>query len=266
MKLESILSLVVALVSFIAILISFWTLRELKQQRLLSVEPILSHLPFEGKIVEPYYDCDSTILAESYNSALLPSDIGIDLINAGRGPAFDVMVKWLFPEDEITSLLTQRGIDSAFYSIDISHDTIMIMTRGCENSRRGSLYTWEEEKIGVLLPSFDLENPYKIKFPHGFISSLVMLTRADKVINGLTPISVSELIIPVNLELSYASLYKKKYEHTLKFKISIVPSMVNAMRLTHESSNGKIQLRDSFEISSELIVQVEAELADFHNN
>ena len=266
MKLESLLSVVIAVISLVAILISFWTLLELKQQRLLSVEPILSHLPFEGKIVEPYYDCDSTILTENYKSVLHPRDIGIEFINAGRGPAFDVLVKWLFPADEITSLLTKRGIDSSFFSIDIYHDTIIIRTRGCENSRRSGLYTWEEEEIGVLLPSYDVENPYKIKFPHGFISSLVMLTRVDKVINGLTSASVSELIIPVTLELVCTSLYKKKYNHTLKFKISIVPSMVNAMRLTHESSNGKIQLRDSFEISSELIVQVEAELADFHNN
>lgn len=261
MKYESVLSSILALVSIVAILISFWTLRELEQQRLLSVEPIITYLPFESKVLEPSYLCDS-IIAHRFISSIRPKDLTIRLINAGRGPALNFRARWHYANDVFFNYLDKRKIDTSTLSLVQYQDSLNVTSLGCDSSSNGVSYSKVTSDYGVLLPSADVSHYLKVRIPREFIEVALMSIRADRITNGLSIESGEEFRIPATLELLYDSLYKKKYKFELKAIVSVAPTSFGIHSFVHEDSVGESIVRDSISISSDYIFSTELEPLD----
>ena len=124
-KSERAMSFAVTLLSFFAIIISFFTLNEMKKQRDLSLEPNLFFNKVDPFEIEYELDCDScyyvrpTIDGQEQFSLL-------NLVNVGSGNAVNVTVDWDINFDQFREKLLKFEVDTNLIQIIDSDDMISV--------------------------------------------------------------------------------------------------------------------------------------------
>lgn len=220
-------SLFVVLISFVAIIISFLTLLEMKNQRELEVTPILKLNPFHTELIsnsKPEW-CDSLVYANNYfisgEPTIKPS---LNLINLGFGPGLNVELDWDIDMSWINEFKLNKNIPDSLINFVIDENKIIIEFMNC-----GAKASYEKEffknvRLNHIQSSSMNIEPLKLNLPQEIILCSIALFKADWITNGVSSENNSyEIKSKHKLSITYYSIHEKKFQENYTLEIILAP-------------------------------------------
>ena len=254
MKLELLSSLVITAVSFIAIIISFFTLQEMKEQRKMEVMPLLYVKNYADAVILPSYNCDS--IPYTNELEFLDRDVNnqsqkyLEILNLGRGPALEVTVHWDFNFSWINDFIKEEKIDTKFINLVTNGDMLTVAFNACYGGEAVYTYVTDHNKRLGQLPSSMVSQTLNSGIPRELYEIPLAFIRAARITNGISPDYNESLIITGILNTTYKSIYDNEVSRSYEVIIDLAPSGFTS----HSSSEGEtiFKISDSYILSIEI--------------
>jgi len=223
------LSWILAVISLLAIIISFLTLMEMKNQRELEITPILQLNPFSSKLIsnKPSTNCDSMVFTNRYFISDEKSQMPIlDLVNLGFGPAIDVGLKWDLDLTWIEAFMTQNNIPGSLLKINSIDDDYSFEYKSCDIEGKYSIPKGKQIKLGHL-PSVNTNSvQIQLDIPREIILSKMALFKANWISNNVNAENSYYTIKSEHkLSIQFESIHGKKYEENYTVEIRLSPKI-----------------------------------------
>ena len=229
------ISWVLAGISLIAIIISFLTLKEMKNQREIEISPILQLNPFNGELISGNIQegCDSLVYFHNYN--VIEDDNGrpkLDLVNLGFGPALNITTEWNTDFKWIEKHIKQNNISDSLLKIITTENDIYVEYKRCYGMAKHSFSITKSEQLAHLPSSNTSSKPQQLEIPREVILPKIALFRADWISNGING-NNNDYQIKSNhlLSVKFNSINGRKFTEDYRLEISLKPRSSGSEKL-----------------------------------
>ncbi len=220
----NIINIILALMSFFAILISFFTLNEMKKQRQLSLEPNLFIEEIKPLQVKIDPACDSCIFSyvDNINSDKKSVFDILNIINVGNGNAVNVKVDWDLQVDEYEKVIYGNGYTEEQFSTAIEDDFCKISYVTESGSGNTAGYVGGESHSHILSAS-TIDESYSFKIPYLIIQLAGIAAQSELIAtNNGEHYNSSKLVFNQKLKLSYDGTDGRHYEKKYNMMIQLI--------------------------------------------
>jgi len=219
---KDIISWIVAFISLIAIIISFLTLREMKNQREMGITPILLLNKFDHQIIsnDERSSCDSVVFAQDY---FLKEDRNskpsLELVNLGSGPALDVIVNWDIDLKWLETFLKDKKVSEDLINYSVNKDGVHIKYSYCGSAALNSYGITDTIKLGHIASS---NASADIRVPTELILPVMSCFKADWKSNKINKDNYYHKIEQeVKLSIEYSSIHNKLIKEQYNVSLEI---------------------------------------------
>ena len=229
-------SLVLALMSFCAIIVSLLTLKEMQTQRELSLMPIIYPLNFKSIALKSDSICDSSVLHFKINGKGKGGNdteiknfkdwFKLGFINVGKGSAVNVKFEWEENYDWFLNFYDTIQIPTEVLSFEKQYDTFIIKSFNCKTSTSTALKKGWPVSYSHLLPAADTEENFHINIPGYILPLHISYFKSIWLAHGQTNQNTSFFRLKHYLNLSYESVNGKKYRKKYEIEIILNPPFV----------------------------------------
>ena len=223
-------SLMLGLMSFFAVVISLFTLKEMQNQRELALTPIIYPQNFENTMV--YTD---TLCGDIYseNVFIKKNEEVIDnvnewfnlgLINVGQGSAVDIEVEWDINYDQWAQYLDTLSIENSLFNIEVHEEEnkIHYYNQNCGSGSVTSIDKKVRDSFSHLLSAAQNKDGLKIPIPSRLIKFPISCIRAGWYKHGQNKINCETKPLEHQLKISYDGVNGGKYSSTFKVLIHVI--------------------------------------------
>lgn len=234
-------SIILGLMSFCAILISFFTLNEMKTQRELAIQPDLYIEELENVQLKTDTLCNkciySTKIYDPKSNNPLRNFFKLKLINVGSGNAVNIKIKIDTDIEFFESMMDTLIIDSTIFNIKVGKEYFLTSYYDSEKGNINSIIN--REYIGefshIISASSDTGSK-ELNLPYYIISLHIACTRANWYKNGQTRNNTSDIFESNHgIELSYEGIDGTTYNK--KYIMSVVHEIPNVTNSRHDNGS-----------------------------
>lgn len=229
-------SVLLGLMSFLAILVSLLTLQEMKAQRELSTMPIIHVQDFDSKKIHVDSSClemvygDKIRLDNGYNEKLLIDGLTVenwfvlDLINIGQGSAVNLEVDWKVNFKWYLDFFKTLDLDPDVFKIEALKKGFYFKYKNCSNSASSASHsTGNVFKKSHLLSASNNVKGVKISVPKIMLGLHVAAIKARWLVEGQNKNNIMNLPVDHEFILSYESVNGNKYSEKYKATLTLTP-------------------------------------------
>ncbi len=221
-------SLLLGLMSFVAVLVSLLTLKEMQKQRELTMIPIVYPQKFNNQMMFIDTLCSDIYREQIYieQNGSLESNIkewlNLGLINVGQGSALDVDVEWQVNYDNWIQLLDTLALDEYLFGIKKFDQFVSISYQKCGNGYATSSNLTTNSEYSHLLSVNQDTDGIQIPIPSQLVRLPIAMFKANWHKYGQT---ISNVDVTHNAEhqlhISYSGINGEKYNSTFSVNIDL---------------------------------------------
>ncbi|MEL6255851.1 MAG: hypothetical protein AAFR87_27855 [Bacteroidota bacterium] len=236
-------SILLGLMSFLAIIISLLTLQEMKTQRELSMMPILRIqnpdnflLAVDSSCAESYFSRRISIKSDKKDSEAYSIDedlFSLGLVNVGEGSAVNIEIDWDIDFTDIVEQFDALKIDTLKFMLKLENGNLIYRYQRCDEGFSGRSYSnlITTRKSHLLTASSQAEKE-SAKIPTIILEFLVNVFRAQWKKEGQNPENVFiSKSLESHLNIAYESVIGNKFLDQYKITFSLTPPFFNAQTL-----------------------------------
>ena len=229
--------LLLGLMSFLAIVVSLLTLKEMKTQRDLSMQPIVRIENFDNKLMHVDSSCSDMIyndeinlyksnelsmINQGFTTAKVGEWFALEMINVGKGAAVDLQVDWELNYNYFNDVFTELQLDKKTFTFSNKNESVLITYNKCNDATNAySSQSNSTIQISHLLPAENQNTTIKIPIPNQILKLQIALIKAKWLLEGQTFDNIASSKVPHNFTVKYASVNGSKFEQSYKMSLAI---------------------------------------------
>jgi len=226
-------SLMLGLMSFFAVVISLFTLKEMQNQRELALTPVIYPQNFESIMVYTDTLCGDIfsknifIKKNENNVGNIKDWLNLGLINVGQGSAVGIEVEWDINYDWFVQYLDTLDIESNLFGIEVyeSENEILYNFSECKSGTSSSESKVVKQSFSHLLSAAQNKEGLEIPIPKKLIQFPISCIRAGWHKHGQNVNNSQGIKLEHRLKISYKGVNEQKYSSAFKVVIDVfVPS------------------------------------------
>lgn len=249
-------SLVLALMSFCAIIVSLMTLQEMQKQRELSMMPIIYPQNFESIKLKSDSICDSTVLhffikgigKNNLEYKRYKEWFKLGFINVGKGSAVNLKFEWEENYDWFYNFFDTIQIDPKIMKLEKHNNKFLIKSFICTTHTSSIVDRNSTFQYSHLLPAADKKENFQIHFPSYILPLHLSYFKSMWLTHGQRKENTSSFQLKHYLNLSYESVngkvYRKKYEVEIKLTPPIVYNISEGVYAPWENFDLNILIKE----------------------
>lgn len=233
-------SLVLALMSFCAIIVSLMTLREMQTQRELSLMPIIYPQNFKTIKLKSDSICDTTIYHYQIEGTMKEGDslvqkpyqdwLKLGFINVGKGSAVNIKFIWDLNYGYFANSFDTIQVEPwkfEFKKTEIRDKNFMLRFFNCKTGTSSIFNNEYSISYTHLLPAADTDEDFYIKIPPTLIALHIARYRSLWLKYGQTETNTTGFSVKNHLNLQYESVNGNKFNTNYEVEIDLYPPLVS---------------------------------------
>lgn len=221
------ISVLLTLISFLAIVISLLTLFEMKSQRELEITPFVQLNPGQSFAIYNVESdvCDTSVFKQNYFVNESESSFAfVSLINIGNGAAINTNIEWDVDTSWVIDFLERKNIPDSLLNFEFTKDEFYSNYSTCNTEARYSFTTKDVSDIGHLVSAKSNNSKYDIEIPKEILLMNMACFTSDWIINNVNDNNNYYEISSIhNLNISYSSIHNKRFKSTFQVEVIVTP-------------------------------------------
>lgn len=229
--------LLLGMISFFAVIISLFTLNEMKVQRELTITPMVFAKDFKSKLIFADTICKQNYLSNNIvlndkkeeKEGKLSEWWHIEFINVGQGSAVDIKAEWKLNYKFFENFLKVNKIDEKIFSIKLDKTNCTYKVSSCGSSGASRFAISNDHSYSHLLTASNNKEGLSIPIPSQILTFSVACARAlwDK--QGQTEENVQLISVKHKLNLTHKSVNGNQFRNQYEIKIDVGPTTYSIM-------------------------------------
>lgn len=235
-------SILLGSMSFLAILISLLTLKEMKVQRELSMMPIARVQSFENVYIHVDSSCQDMIYNDEINvhksfdnqsenpeftNEKISDWFVLSLINIGEGSAIDIEVEWNINYKWFQEYFADLKIDEDIFKFTLDNQNIFVVNKNCSNIKSGkSAPTLSKITYSHLLSASNSSERIKINIPELILKLQVAAIKGAWLGEGQNAENLTSIPVEHQFKIKYNSVNGLEYQDTYKASVSLTSPLI----------------------------------------